>query len=49
MPTTPDPAAVADDDHLIEDLRCGAQPPTDDQLARILGAWRDDTRGDTHG
>lgn len=47
MPPPPDPAvdpdAVADDDQLIEDLRAGAQPPSHDDVARHLAAWRDAT------
>lgn len=38
-----DVAAVADDDQLVEDLRAGAEPPTSDQVAATLAAWRDQT------
>lgn len=35
---------VRADDELIEDLRDGAEPPTGDQVAGMLGAWRDAVR-----
>lgn len=36
----PDSLDVTIDEDLIEDLRSGAMPPTDDQIANILAAWR---------
>lgn len=35
-----DLAAVAEDDQLVEDLRAGTIPPTADQIAHLLAAWR---------
>lgn len=47
MPRNPDPDAVAADDQLVEDLRRGAEPPTQDQIAELLARWRDDTQRGT--
>lgn len=45
--TEPNDADVKADDALLEDLRAGAQPPTGDQIAQTLAAWRDDAQRDT--
>lgn len=37
--------ALRADDDLIEDLRRGAEPPDDDQIAKALAAMRDQARG----
>lgn len=42
MPEPIDVTAVASDDALIEDLLAGAQPPSGDQVAAVLKAWRED-------
>lgn len=42
MTSADDPAAVAADDQLVEDLRAGATPPTADQVASALAVIRAD-------
>lgn len=42
-----DAEVIAADHRLLEDLRAGAEPPTGDQIARCLAAWRDDHRQGT--
>lgn len=44
--STVDPAAVAADDRLIDELASGATPPTREQVAAVLAAWRDSVRFD---
>lgn len=38
-PAEPDPADVAADDRLLDDLIAGATPPDDDQVAQLLATW----------
>lgn len=40
-----DLAAVRADDELIEQLRAGAEPPTDDQVAALLAQLRERGQG----
>ena len=40
MHEPPDPADVAADDQLMDDLIAGATPPDDDQVAQLMATWR---------